>query len=90
MDLSQPLASITVEFGDGVLECMGHMSAPEAEAVSADDRATVEHAALIYIEVVENGWITYAGDKMRLPSGRYLVDDTGLYRRYDFEPATDT
>ncbi len=85
MDLSAPVSSIQVEFGDGVLQCRGHISTVAAEFISHGDGETVEHAAKIYIEVVQDGSMDCDHGLMDIEPGRYLVDETGLYRRCEFD-----
>ncbi len=85
MDLSRPLSKISIEFGDGTLECEGHMETAGGEFVSCGDDETVEHAVTIYVEVVCEGRVIYGGDILSLRPGRYLIDDTGLYQRFDFD-----
>lgn len=86
--MSLPLSRISVKFGDGTLECRGHMSAAGAEFVSSGDGETVEHAATIYIEIVQDGRVVYGSEAYSLEPGRYLIDDTGLYLRFDFDDST--
>lgn len=90
MDLSAPLSTIQVEFGDGILECRGHISTSAAEFISHGDGETIEHAAKIYIEVVRDGYVDYGRDAVNIEPGRYLVDETGLYRRCEHGPSAES
>lgn len=81
-EIPEPIP-VEVEFGDGVLTCMGALiSGEDSQMVSVDDDGTVRTSASdLIVVVIEDGSLCVDGETTALEAGDYLVNSRGLWRR---------